>query len=123
MKNYFVIIIAFLFHCCVSRNRECFRNTIINNRFYSTKDNNRENYLIFKNDTLFEYVDGRLKFGDNIIWKSCSRYFVVPSNNSEDGFWKKNDTLIVDIISHQKDTVYLIATSMGKSVPMKFVKF
>lgn len=123
MKNYFVIIFAFLFQCCVSRDRECFRSIINNNRLYLTKDNKLENYLFFKNDTLFEYVDERLKFADNIIWKSCSRYFVVPSNNSEDGFWKKNDTLIVDIISHQKDTVYLIATSMGKSVPMKFVKY
>ena len=109
---------------CVN-DRKCHREFIRKHHIFAFVGSHvdpAKSFLEFKGDSLYEHADGNLKYVDQVVWTSCSRYLIISKATSADGFWKAGDTLQVDILDRIRDTLHVITTAKAASITMKLYK-
>jgi hypothetical protein len=125
MKLIFIISILLAISCNISR-KVCLRDWINHSKcVYISKGQITPNrYFIFNSQSYKEYVDGKLYAISNVRWESCDKYLlVVQKLYDEDNVGiKQGDTLKVNIIFAEKDTLTCIASGLNFSIEIKFLR-
>lgn len=117
------LVILFYLNGCVGQDKTCIKDDIANERFHfiSQIRNSQKTYIHYDGNVIGEYNDNGLIDKNQAIWKSCTNYLLVMGSD-RDGPLKKGDTLEVNILKYDRDTLSLVGTAKGVVLPMTFVK-
>ena len=74
----------------------------------------------FNGNILTEYNDSSTLAQNEIVWKSCTNYYIITKDTL--GPLKSGDTLEMNIIKYNQDTLIIAGAGKGITFPMTFVK-
>ena len=116
------VLILLLSQGCIVNNRKCIRKRIDQQRFWfmSPWPDSKKTYLHFNGNIVSEYNDSSTIAQNEIVWKTCTNYFIVTKDTL--GPLKRGDTLEMNIIKYNQDTLIIAGTGKGITFPMTFVK-
>lgn len=122
MKIIFSIaIFSIALSCGLNAKQNCFKSQMNNCRF-SYVGGLANSVFEIKDSLYTEYVDKVFYVKAKVNWNNCSSYYlVIEKINYEQGL-KVGDTLQVELLSKNADTITCNASAKSKTFPIRFFK-
>ena len=100
----------------------CYKDFIVNQRFATipAQEDDPVSYMVFTRDEQFEAIDGMVVFEHEVIWKSCDVYLLIEKSAAPDAV--KLDTLRVEVLGNEADTLTVRATERGVAADMRMYR-
>lgn len=100
----------------------CYKDFIVNQRFATipAKEDDPVSYIAFTGNEQFEAIDGRVVFEHEVIWKSCDVYLLIEKSPAADAV--KLDTLRVEVLGNEADTLTVRASARGVAADMRMYR-